>query len=939
MRKKESNIKKFVDRIFNKNNKANFKRVFLLGSIFGFVSSITLAISLPIVLKSKLEQQIYFKFDNNYFSSKEEIYEYSKLNAINNNYSFQSNIYMFDDEIFNTKDELDLYIENKFQLNEIKTKRNPNDYLINNSGELSGLVKTSSNESIQTVYKGNNDLTYLSKNDALETYTNNFQLNYEIDGQHYDNIFSAREHYLNVKLKNLESSESKTMCYEQGGMCQTQEQITSWLRNNISKGFEYQGKDFSNLNYLEFLDAMKDLDEEIINRNIQPVLNADKSSYWVTQHSKKSLSYFVGPKYFESNENVSSIAEFKPIKSYDINALMLPIWGWAFAIITTVVLDSKIKDPIGSDYEMMNYLNNTFETLNLNKEFLNVFNRDFYSIISKNLKDDLSYGLAEIEDNDLSDFYRLLISFKRFLDLTKIYDLSIKPEELEKNLKQIVVEILNSQKDFMNNFIDVKDNKEGANILLDDSISFDDIYSLFLNTSNFFNDGGTKKILWDIAEKIFRGVDAVMEKIDKISGAVKQVSENIKDSEKTKNKNESELEKNMQKNKEMITNSLVNNEKEFINAMGLDIEESNLRFSPLLIVYIAQAVSGVWNLGQMFSFISLKTYEAKLDSNQSLYYFKPTFKLPLLNISFGKVKDQSIYTLNDAPLKYFSPSIDGKEIKELYEFDGKYYKEKNKAIDDLKYSIYKKPENYLKTKQLLTSVISKDNNYMLNLPSICNSNSSTQGCLQSYEYEKKLAEEKEKYISNLFNKFYKDNGKEYYLDGFGGGYESKQIAIQELQRKADDSSNYKEIYTYEMNNNKVFKETKKEIQEFIRNNQIIEYKSIINTDLIETSYYYNLKENNGYDFKIYEMNFYGQKKYFRSYLEAINYLDNKINYQVYELDRKQTTYTYKGIEFLDEKNFKQWIDKQIEIVFEKNNIDGRGSEQNAKTYFNSLCYN
>ncbi|WP_342275544.1 hypothetical protein [Spiroplasma endosymbiont of Cantharis lateralis] len=907
-----------------------------MGSLSGLISSISLSISLPLILKNNLEQAIYFKFDNKYFNSKEEIYDYSKLKSFENDYSFENNVYIFDDEIFNNKEELDIYIENKFQLRDATTKRNPNNYLINNSGELSGLVKTSNNDSIKTVYKGNNDLTYYSKKDAQETYTNNFKLNYEIDGQQYDNIFSAREHYLNVKLKNLEHNESKSICYEQGGICQTEEQINFWLRNNISKGFEYQGKDFSNLNYIEFLDAMRDLDNEIVDKNVQPVINADKSSYWVTQHSKSSLSYFVGPKYFESNENVSTVAEFKSIKSYDINALMLPIMGWVFAGITTIVLDSLIKDPIGSDYNMSNYLENTFDSLNLNATLLNDFNYYFYDLISPNLQEDLSYGLAEVKDNEFSDFYRLLVSFKRFLNLTKVYNLKIDSKELEKILKEIIVEILNSQKEFMNNFIDVNDNEDGANILLDESISFDDIYSLFLNTSNFFNDGGTKKLLWDISESIFRGVNNVMNTMGDITGAIKQAKDSIKDLQKIQNKSDQNFQQNTKGNTDMITNALVDNNEEFIKAMGLNLSESRFRFSPLA---LAQLVSAAWNLGQMFSFVSLKTYEAKLDSNQSLFYFEPTFKIPLSNISFGKVKDQNIHTLNDAPLKYFSPSRDGKEIKELYEFNGQYYKDKNKAIEDLKYSIYKKPENYLETKQLLTSVISKDNNYILNLPSICQGNSSSNGCISSYDYEKRLAEEKEKYIRSLFNKYYKENGKEYYLDGFGGGYESKQMAIQELERKADDFSNYKEVYSYEMNNNKVIKESKKEIQDFIRNNQVIESKSIMNTDLITSSYYYDLKENDGYEFSIYEMNFYGQKKYFRSYLEALNYLDKKVNYEVYTSNREEKTYTFKGIEFLNEKSLEQWVDKQIEIVYEKNDLMERGKKQNAKIHFNSLRYN
>ncbi|WP_339020819.1 hypothetical protein [Spiroplasma endosymbiont of Atherix ibis] len=138
-------------------------------------------------------------------------------------------------------------------------------------------------------------------------------------------------------------------------------------------------------------------------------------------------------------------------------------------------------------------------------------------------------------------------------------------------------------------------------------------------------------------------------------------------------------------------------------------------------IAIMKVISAAWSIGKIISFISLKTYEAKLDSNQSLYYFEPTIKIPLTNITFGgSVQDQEIKTLIDTPLKYFNPKNNGKEINELYQFNGKYYREKNKAIQDLKYEIFKRPENYLKTKKILTSIISKDNTYDLNLPQVCN---------------------------------------------------------------------------------------------------------------------------------------------------------------------------------------------------------------------------
>ncbi|AUB31616.1 hypothetical protein [Spiroplasma floricola] len=804
---------------------------------------------------------------------------------------------------------------------------------------------------MQKVYKGLNGSAFLSEKDAKETFQNNYSLNYKVDGQVFDNTYSAREYYLNVKLKQLEDNAIKTICYEQGAMCQTKEQITSWLRDNTVKGFEYQGKDFSNLNYSEFLLAMNDLDDQIIDKNIKPVLNADRSSYWVTQNTKSSSGYFVGPKYFESNEAVNSVAKFQPIKSYDVNAFALPIAGWAFAGITSLVLDSLVKEPVQSNYEMIKFLETTFNKLNLDIKLLKNFEDKFYKSLSKNLQQDLSYGLDDIKDSELNDFYRLLISFKRFLDITKIYDLDIKTDELELTLKQIVVEILNSQKEFMNNMLDINNDKNGANILLDSSISFDDIYSLFLNTNAFFNDGGTKKILWDIAENILRRMDKVMEiigsiadNIGKVTDNIGKVTDNIGKMKTTTNKNEKEFTTNVEKNNQLVTETLIDNSDLLIKELGLNLDFTTNYIGPAaLLLAIPEMISAVWNLGQMLSFISLKTYEAKLDSNQSLYYFEPTFKIPLLDISFAqRVQDQNIHVLNQSPLSYFSPKQDGKELNELYEFNGKYYKDKKIAIDDLKYEIYKKPENFLKTKELFTSVLSKDNNHILNINKICSTDEEQKNrkdsCISAYEYEKEVSKQSEEYIQRLFKQYYENTGKEYYLDGFGGAYDNKDIAIQQLKNKVDYLDNYQKVYSYKIYNNKIVKDTEQEIKDYIKANQYIESKTIINTDLIQTKSYDLLKENNGYDFDIYEMSYYGQIKYFRSHLEAMNYLDKKVNYEVYSYNREEKTYDYKGVEFINNQQFIQWVNSQIEVVSQKDFTDSGGEISNVKTYFNSFSY-
>ncbi|AUB32133.1 hypothetical protein [Spiroplasma floricola] len=646
---------------------------------------------------------------------------------------------------------------------------------------------------------------------------------------------------------------------------------------------------------------MRDLDEDIINTHIKDVINANKSSYWVTQNTSNRLGYFVGPKYFESKEKVSNIAKFNAIESYDVNYFMsyfvaIP----AIGLLINSFIESK--ESTQKKYNMENYLNNILnkdETIEINS---------IIQELSLNQLDSLSEGLNDINDPEFSNFYKLLVSFKRLIEISKIFGIKkIETKDLESIIQQTVISILNKNKDFINGILNTRNNKESLSIL--NKLSFEDIYSLFLNTSNFFNKGGVNKVVWDLTQGFLNKVDKVMDAFGDGVNAASDLAGLFSKDKKKSNKNDKKLSVSLKKKTAEIWSKLHKKNEDVLKALGMQDYRTKERAGPIVIM---KAISTVWSLGKIMSFISLKTYEAKLDSNQSLYYFEPTIKIPFTDITFGgSVQDQEIKTLIDTPLKYFNPKNNGKEINELYEFNGKYYHEKSKAIKDLKYEIFKKPEDYLKTKKILTSVISKDNTYKLNLPQVCNGDEKQKDCISNYEYNRRFAQEKEKFIENLFNRFYENSKKEYFLDGFGGAHTSKEIAMNELKRKADKVENYKRVYIYMLNNNRVIKNRLEDIKEFIRNNQPLEYKNIINTDLIKTNHFDSLKENNNYTFDIWKVNFYGQEKYFRSQLELWKFLENKLNYKVMNYTREETTHVYNNIEFIKKEEFINWINNQI----------------------------
>ncbi|WP_339020821.1 hypothetical protein [Spiroplasma endosymbiont of Atherix ibis] len=145
------------------------------------------------------------------------------------------------------------------------------------------------------------------------------------------------------------------------------------------------------------------------------------------------------------------------------------------------------------------------------------------------------------------------------------------------------------------------------------------------------------------------------------------------------------------------------------------------------------------------------------------------------------------------------------------------------------------------------------------------------------------------------------------------------MAINELKRKASKSENYKRVYIYMLNNNRIIKNSFEDIKDFIKKNQPLEHKNIINTDLIKTNHFDSLKENNNYTFDIWKVNFYGQEKYFRSQLELWKFLENKLNYKVINYTREETTHVYNNIEFINKEEFMNLINNQIVKVRKKIN--------------------
>ncbi|AUB31615.1 hypothetical protein [Spiroplasma floricola] len=76
MKNNKNTLSKFVDKLIGKKSSIKIKKPLVLFSIVGLIISLFLSISLPLFLKSNSKENIYYKFDNKYFESKDEVYQY-----------------------------------------------------------------------------------------------------------------------------------------------------------------------------------------------------------------------------------------------------------------------------------------------------------------------------------------------------------------------------------------------------------------------------------------------------------------------------------------------------------------------------------------------------------------------------------------------------------------------------------------------------------------------------------------------------------------------------------------------------------------------------------------------------------------------------------------------------------------------------------------------
>ncbi|WP_283272268.1 hypothetical protein [Spiroplasma sp. SV19] len=793
--------------------------------------------------------------------------------------------------------------------------------LLNSSGELSRDVLTASYEKPITVYKGNDGSAYLNKDEALSTFQN-YQKIYNIEGDIRYNEYEARELYENSIKKKLEdNANSKTTCYIQGAICETEQEIKNWLRSSVKNGFEYQGQYFSDYNFSDFKTVMNNIDQYTVDKYVKEVVDPDKSSYWISHDKGDSNDgFFIGPKYVETAQQLPSVPKFNEVSSFTPSLFFIGAAMQPFSQLSSYLYEKQNKQYGWEQKDFKIFLdflsNNNILSKNTNDNFKELVKT---LKIPNQILADSTTGLNDISVPSFNDFHKLLVAMKRILTFVKVYASSVENTAtiLEKSFKEMIVEVLNNNKETMSVLLDYtnQDDNKGANVLLNNEISFDDVYNMFLNQAAFYEENNERRAILNIVENIQSAVDNIMNVI----GAGASIAGGFKDLYGSNNSSDKAIQEGRKKLNGELKDSVNSNMDVVLDKLHIKPDTFKAPSSYAGVIPIANIITGVWELSKTLSFISLKTMEFKIDQNNSLYYVVPTFKIPILNIELTSAQPNSVVTkLTESPLNYMLPSDGSVKDKKLYEFNDHYYLSKENAKEDLIEQIYLHPERYVPNKKLLINIMAKDIPYILpseiSEANICGTTTDDQNCINQTDYDSKLSEEKNKFVDQMFGLYYEPNKKEFFLDGFGNYFETRQEALTSLAENVA-KSNFDVSYSYKTRTGKeIITETKEEIIDFINKNEVIDQKQIINSDLIISSSYDSLSEHMGINFDVYEMNYYGDLKYFMSYEQAWNYLMNHINYQVLNFDATSNTFGFGKHEFFSENDFVAWVNANLEPV-------------------------
>lgn len=890
-----------------------FNRKKLIVAILG---SFTILISagataLAVTLTSKDDNIKHYEFDGRSFNTKEEMDEYVKNGMKYIDKLASQYFYLYDskpyavDGLYQIKND----IEKKNPITTEKTYKNINNYFIDTSNQLSENVISSEHEKVTSVYKGNDGMAYKNKNDAINTFLN-VKKKYVINSLEdetsveFENQNDAIAYYENVLKKQIEEGRI-TGKYNVSGMDMTKEQVLQWIAQTSNQRFEHNGFSWSPNSSTDISNMKLSGDDRKKIQEFTPVKNA----YWLDYDSNGLSGTFTGPQFIQNNLSVTAFKQalesnWKEVKSKPINALLSPL----------VAFSNTIKGSANSRDEQ-NTSNWNIEMLF--KEDTNAFKELFSDYRDSAWDEEDTFEHKKISAS-LSNISGMPIFEKNLVFLKNLYLFIIsrnnssseeKALDLINFLKQTLRKMIEDESNLLEpELLDKLFQQETTSSFNSDKVlNLSDLLDLFLNPSKFQYASPSKLENIDgLVEGLNNAGNIIFGDLAKIPALLKDISKNVKEIkqinldlawkqfETTKFKNEAEKETAKLALQEKFKDAKID-ENTGKMVYKKEITPAKAKATKMLNMFgIAQKI---WEAGNILSFMNYNTYENDLGDGQVLTYQVVGYRIPILDIDFKNDEFKQHLKATELISTGFLPLPE--DGAELYVVFGSLFSSLAAAEDYLKYYIFTNPLRFSDSNMFYINIMSQEEAFQFDLGG---------GELSESELEFKFSEEFDKFKEEIFQKYFLDKATIAYSDGFGNFFTDKDSALNSLSQNIT----YKNfVIKYKVTNLSLdhYFDSRAEAEAFQRKclaSQIQE-KTVLNSNLVTSTYYSELSENKGNTYNIYKVYFQGKYRYFASYEDALYHLVQNTT-----IKRKKETLGYYQINFngqlfQSETEFYKWV--------------------------------
>ncbi|WP_368486988.1 hypothetical protein [Spiroplasma sp. DGKH1] len=908
------------------------------------VATIVASVS-TVIAHNKVKNKVYYKFDGKVFNSNQEIMDYANSKAQKVSYTTENNYFTYNDKSYgideNSKLKSDLLTANP--LKEVKTYRNPAQYIINSASEVSNQVLTNTNEKLGVVYKGKDGNAYLNKDEAIKTYED-YQKVYKLGNINdsstasveFNNKYEAIQYLENVVKPNINEN-NKTSCYQMAGTCLTRDQISDWIKSTTDIEYDYNGYKFSQLHHPD-LSQMK-LTEEDKAVNIREYKDF-KNSFWLNIDTSGMRGSLTGTQYIETNDTPQTVISKLATGWVKTSGLTMNYELASLVMMTDIInLFMNQSSQHNNDFDVKRDLfnNDKLKYKKLNDLFSDANNYADNFLVIAPIKKSLE-KLKKIKG--MPTFYKTLIFLQRIYQYTLLCNHLNKEKkalEFENFLKETLKNLINQHAGLFAHTLDKIFEPSVSWTGSDEELSIPEIIHLFLNPAHFAYSSPSKQNLlqgilqdtqayWDNlfgtiqeAEKeAAQGHSATGKAIEAIIGAVSQTidqgsefyDENGKLIEKTKLKEQAKNLNTLLEVTDDISHFVINSAKivgSILNCLSSIVKELDI-------------VKSIWEITQTLSPVSYVTYKCDLGDNQVLYYSTTEYKIPLVGITL----------FPDNPGDHFqvTPVFTGMAMKvpednqntKYYTVLGSIFDNEEKAEDYLKHYIIRNPEDFKIVKEFYITIMGKNDHLEVKKDQDKVDNNPNQVVAERAELDK--------FVDYIFDRYFKTNVNYQYFDGINEFFDNALDAVHSLENKITAS---KFVIKYKFIDNSgiaryydSLAELKSVEDNYIENTYLTS-KTILTTDLVKTITYDRLEEQLGNYFKVYSVLFNGVMHYFLTNDDAYTYLYNHANI-AYHHDKTINYYVYFGPQkFNSPDDFYMWIQNNTTLVNDRGEVITNGN--------------